>query len=92
MLALAVFYFIYVLYCFITLLIDSLKEKAFDSADWIDACADLSLAAFLVLIGLAVEKVIASNWLLFSIPLVLMVGCRLYLRKLAKDKKKKEDT
>lgn len=87
MLALAVFYFIYLLYCLISLLIDSLKEKKFDSADWIDACADLSFGALLLLIGLAVEKAIEYNWLLFSIPLVLYVICRLYLRMLSKKKK-----
>jgi hypothetical protein len=48
----------------------------------VDDITDFSLSVFLLLIGLAAEEIIAYNWILFGIPLLLHVAGKLYLRKL----------
>ena len=86
MLMLAIFHFAYVIYGCVMLLIHCVKTKKLDKIELIDDCIDLCLSALLLLIGLAAEKIIAYNWMLFSIPLLLYIGGKLLLRKLTAKK------
>ena len=87
MLVLAIFHFLYVIYGCVLLLIHTCKTKKLDKAELIADCTDLCLSALLLLIGLAAEKIVAYNWPLFSIPLILHISGKLYLRKLSEKEK-----
>ena len=86
MLILAIFHFLYVIYGCVTLLFHCVKTKKLDKAELIDDCSDLCLSALLLLIGLAAEKIIAYNWILFSIPLLLYIGGKVVSRKMSAKK------
>ena len=82
MLVLAIFYFIFVTYNCVKSLIHYCKTKKFEKAELVDDITDFSLSVFLLLIGLAAEEIIAYNWIIFGIPLLVHVAGKLYLRKL----------
>lgn len=85
MLILAIFHFVFTAYGGVTLLIHCCKTKKLDKLELLDDCTDLCLSVLLLLIGLAAEKIIAYNWMLFSIPLLLYIGGKIfYRRKIAK--------
>lgn len=82
MLILSVFYCLFVLYnCSLTLR-QFLKTKKAEKTEIVDDFTDLMLSLLLLLVGLAAEKIIAYNWVLFGIPLLLHIAGKLYLRKL----------
>ena len=86
MLILAIFHFLYVIYGCATLLLHCWKNKKLDKAELIDDCTDFCLSALLLLVGLAEEKIIAYNWILFSIPLLLYIGGKVVSRKMSAKK------
>ena len=86
MLILAIFHFLYVIYSCATLLLHCWKNKKLDKAELIDDCSDLCVSALLLLIGLAAEKIIAYNWIFFSIPLLMYIGGKVVSRRMAEKK------
>lgn len=82
MLVLSIFYFLFVIYSCIKMLSKFRETKKMDKVEIVDAFTDLALSILLLLIGLSVENIIATNWIIFSIPLLFHIVGKLYLRKL----------
>ena len=82
MLVLAIFYFLFVVYNCSMTLIHFCKTKKCNKKELVDDITDFSLSVVLLLIGLAAEEIIAYNWIIFGIPLLIHVTGKLYLRKL----------
>ena len=89
MLVLAIFHFLYILYCGIQILIHYCKTKEYRLSELIDLFCDICRSILLLLVGLASEKIIDYNWFLFCIPLVLDIAGRILIRQMAAKKTKK---
>ena len=89
MLVLAIFHFLYTLYCGFQILIHYCKTKEYHLPELIDLFCDICRSILLLLVGLASEKIIHYNWFLFCIPLVLDIAGRILIRQMAAKKTKK---
>lgn len=88
MLVLAIFHFLYILYCGILILIDYRKTRTYRLTELIDLFCDICRSILLLLVGLAVENIIAYDWFLFCIPLALDIAGRILLKRMTSKKPK----